>query len=61
MKEALYNEGYYYGEASCPYFSIKICKNNNTHYLLTDETVARLNKVGSNSNIIGSDIKIKVF
>lgn len=61
MKESLYNEGYYYGEASCPYFSIKICKNNNTHYLLTDETVVMLNKIGANSNIIGSDIKIKVF
>ena len=61
MKESLYDDGYYYGETSCPYFSIKICKNNNTHYLLTDETVVRLNKVGANSNIIGSDIKIKVF
>jgi len=51
----------YYGESKCPYFRIKVCKNQNTHYWLTDETVLRLNKIGSNSKIIGSDIKIKVF
>ena len=48
-------------EIECPYFKIKMCKNGNTHYFLTDETVARLNKIGANSNIIGTDIKIKVF
>lgn len=51
----------YYGETECPYFRIKVCKNNNTHYWLTDETVARLNKIGANNNIIGEDINIKVF
>lgn len=63
MKQAIYNyeNNYYLGSTSCPYFSIKVCQNNNTHYCLTDETVARLNKIGANGNILGSDVKIKVF
>jgi hypothetical protein len=61
MKEKIYRDYRYLGETSCPYFSIKVCKNNNTHFLLTDETVARLNKIGNDGFSIGEDVKIKVF
>lgn len=61
MKANIYHDYRHYGETSCPYFSIKVCKNNNTHYCLTDETVARLNKIGGGGFVIGQDVKIKVF
>jgi len=43
------------------YFKIKVCKNGNTHYWIKKETLDKFNKYGSNGNLIGQDIKIKVF
>ena len=45
----------------CPYFSVNFCKNGNTHYRLTDETWVKLNKIGPDGNLIGENIRIKVF
>jgi len=49
------------GEISCPYFSVKFCKNGNTHYKLTDETRDRLNRIGPDGNVIGENIRIKIL
>ncbi|MGD9157002.1 MAG: DUF4942 domain-containing protein [Desulfobacteraceae bacterium] len=46
-------------EADCSYFKVKFCKNGNTHFFLTDETVGRLNKIGPDGNLIGEKIRIK--
>lgn len=49
------------GELSCPYFTVKFCKNGNTHYKLTDETKERLNRIGPDGNVIGENIRIKIL
>ena len=43
------------------YFSIKVCKNGNTHYQMNEEIRAKLNVYGPEPGRIGEDIKIKVF
>lgn len=43
------------------YFSIRMYQNGNTHFTLTDDTVNKLNMIGSDGRVLGSDIKIKVF
>jgi hypothetical protein len=48
-------------EVECPYFKVLFHKNGNTHFKLTDETVTRLNRIGPDGNVIGENIKIKVF
>lgn len=48
-------------EIDCGFFSVKFYQNGNTHYLMTDETRNRLNLIGPTGNIIGEDIKIKIF
>lgn len=48
-------------DGSCSYFSIRVCKNGNTHYTIEEETLKRLNKAGADPSIIGENIKIKVF
>lgn len=48
-------------EGKNEYFSVKICKNQNTHYTLEDETRRKLNLYGPEGAVIGENIKIKVF
>jgi hypothetical protein len=43
------------------YFSVKFCKNGNTHYTMNEEIREKLNKWGPEGNIIGENIKIKIF
>lgn len=44
------------------YFSIKVCKNGNTHFKILDENIRKkLNLYGPNGNTVGENIKIKVF
>jgi hypothetical protein len=46
----------------CPYFSIKACKNGNTHYTLTTETRDKLNLCGMDDKILAGIVsKIVVF
>ena len=48
-------------EGSNDYFHIKVCKNGNTHYTLTDEIRNKLNAYGGNTSLIDKAVKIKVF
>ena len=48
-------------EWSNEYFHIKLCKNGNTHYTLTDEIRNKLNAYGGNTSLIDKAVKIKVF
>jgi len=49
-------------EASNDYFTIKVCKNGNTHFKLTDDIVNKLNVCGANRGIMpGDGVKIKIF
>jgi hypothetical protein len=43
------------------YMEITVHKNNNTHYKLTEEARARLNKYGPEGNEIGEAVKIKIL
>lgn len=43
------------------YMEITVCKNGNTHYKLTEEARARLNKYGPAGNEIGEAVKIKII
>lgn len=42
-------------------FSLKVCKNGNTHYALSDEVREKLNRFGPSGAIIGENIKIKII
>jgi hypothetical protein len=48
-------------ESSNPYFRIRVCKNGNTHYWIDEKIREKLNLYGSRKNIIGENIKIKIF
>ena len=48
-------------EVVCPYFTVRFCKNGNTHYKLTDETRERLNRIGPDGNLLGEKIKIRIM
>lgn len=48
-------------EGSNEYFHIKLCKNGNTHFTLTDEIRNKLNAYGGNTSLIDKAVKIKVF
>lgn len=48
-------------EVESPYFKVIFHKNGNTHFRLTDETRQRLNRIGPDGNVIGENIRIKVF
>lgn len=43
------------------YLKIKICKNGNTHFWLSDNIKDKLNLYGSDPSKIGQDIRIKTF
>lgn len=43
------------------YFSIKVCKNGNTHYTMKEEMRQKLNLYGAGRGIISDGIKIKIF
>jgi len=43
------------------YFSVRFCKNGNTHYRMTDETQDKLNRIGPDGNVIGEKIRIKIL
>jgi hypothetical protein len=45
---------------SCEWFSLKLCKNGNTHYTLSDDVREKLNRYGPEGAIIGENIKIKI-
>ncbi len=45
----------------CPYFSIRVCKNGNTHYSMKESTRQILNRIGPDGNLIGEKIRIKIF
>lgn len=47
--------------ASNDYMSVRVCRNGNTHFAITDETRNLLNKFGPSGCTIGEDIKIKIF
>jgi len=42
------------------YFTVRFCKNGNTHYKIEQETLRRLNLIGPDGNTIGEKIKIKI-
>lgn len=48
-------------EGSNEYFHIKVCKNGNTHYTLSDDIRNKLNAYGGNTSLIDKAVKIKVF
>jgi len=48
-------------EVECPYFRVKFCRNGNTHFKLTQEAKDKLNRIGPDGNVIGENIRIKVF
>ena len=48
-------------EVNCNYFSVKFCKNGNTHYLMNDNIRDKLNLIGPDGNILGESIKIKIL
>ena len=48
-------------EGKNDYFEIRVCKNGHTHYRIFDETRDKLNKIGPDGNVIGENIKIKIF
>ncbi|MGO8695971.1 MAG: DUF4942 domain-containing protein [Rectinemataceae bacterium] len=43
------------------YFTLRFCKNGNTHYTLADPIRDKLNLYGPEGAVIGENIKIKVF
>jgi hypothetical protein len=43
------------------FFTLKFCKNGNTHYTLADDIRGKLNLYGPSGAVIGENIKIKVF
>ena len=43
------------------YMKIKVCKNGNTHYWLSDETRNKLNLYGADPSRIGENIRIKTL
>jgi hypothetical protein len=45
----------------CEYFSLKVCENGNTHYVLSDEIRDKLNLYGPEGAIIGENVKIKIL
>lgn len=47
--------------ANNEYMSVKLCKNGNTHFVISDETLQLLNRYGPSGAVIGENIKIKVF
>lgn len=42
-------------------FSLRVCKNGNTHYTLSDGVREKLNRFGPSGAIIGENIKIKII
>jgi len=48
-------------EGKNDYFEIRVCKNGNTHYRIHEETRRKLNLIGPDGNIIGEQIRIKIF
>jgi hypothetical protein len=48
-------------EVENAYFSVRFCQNGNTHYVINDEIREKLNRWGPTGNIIGENIKIKIF
>lgn len=48
-------------EATNDYMSVKLCKNGNTHFVITSATRDALNRFGPTGTEIGENIKIKVF
>lgn len=47
-------------EYSNEFFAIKVCRNGNTHYTLSDEIRDKLNRYGPEGAVLGEDIKIKI-
>lgn len=47
-------------EYSNGFFTIRVCRNGNTHYTLTDEIRDKLNRYGPEGAVLGEDIKIKI-
>lgn len=48
-------------EFSNEFFSITVCRNGNTHYVLEDGIREKLNRYGPDGAILGEDIKIKIM
>ena len=48
-------------EVGCDYFSVKFCKNGNTHYLINDNIRDKLNLIGPDGNILGESLRIKIL
>lgn len=47
-------------EYSNEFFALKVCRNGNTHYTLSDEIRDKLNRYGPEGAVLGEDIKIKI-
>ncbi len=43
------------------FFGLKLCKNGNTHYTISDDVREKLNRYGPEGAIIGENIKIKIL
>lgn len=48
-------------EAEDDYMKVKVYQNGNTHYTLKEEVREKLNLYGPTENVIGENIKIKIF
>lgn len=59
LKEVMRSNKSHTGENA--YFSIKVCKNGNTHYTMKEEIRQKLNLYGAGRGVISDGIKIKVF
>ena len=45
---------------TCDFFSLKVCRNGNTHYTLADDVREKLNRYGPEGAVFGENIKIKI-
>lgn len=48
-------------EVANDYFSVKFCANGNSHYTMQENIREKLNRWGPTGNVLGENIKIKVF
>lgn len=48
-------------EVENDYFKVVFCRNGNTHYTMKDDIREKLNRWGPTGNVIGENIKIKIF